>query len=484
MKRSIYTFSVLALLLTLSACEDQLVEKPKNFISPGNFFTNAGDAEQAIAGAYASMWVGDNYMNLNRHHAEYTLARGSWTSVGNYSLRLNNDQYGRVDGIWATLYTTINRANLVLEKVPEIEEISAEVQSRILAEAHFLRGRAYFELLKGWGAVPLRLESFGGNSEVGAPRASEADVLNQIITDLTTAEAGLPNDVGDATGKASKWAAKILLAQVYLHSENWELAAKKAKEVLDSNNFSLVTVSQWEDFSKIFWTNTSSEDIHSYHFSLNRTHSHINWYHGSGTPYNKGVVFGFTMLVDASVPLITEWDDADLRKEFNIYSEYIDANGVLVQTDDQNRYRFRKFVKDDAGNAVYSIPVVRLAEAYLIYAEASAMDNDGPTAEGLEALNTVVRRGYGLDPYTASAVDVPAGLSLQDFRDRVILERAYELFFENESRWWDLKRTGLYKDVFEAAGKPITDERLLLPLPQTEIDNNPAIDQSEQHPGY
>lgn len=476
--------SILAFLMVLSACEETLVEEPKDFISPGNFFTNQGDAEQAIAGAYSSIWVGDNYMNLFRHHAEYTLARGSWTSMGNYSVRINNDQYGRIDGIWATLYTTINRSNLVLQKVPEIVDISPEVQKRIIAEAHFLRARSYFELLKGWGRIPLRLEPFTGTSEVAASRASESEVYAQIISDLAVAEADLPETVGDATGRASKWAAKMLLAHVYMNMENWEDAAAKSKEVIDSGNFTLVPVTKWEDFSKIFWTTTSSEDIHSYHFSLNRTHNHINWYHGSGTPYNRGVVYGFTMLVDPNAPLVANWDPADLRSEFNIYSEYINANGVLVQTDEQNRYRFRKFVKDEAGNAIYSIPVFRLAEAYLIYAEASAMANDGPTAEGLEALNTVKRRGYGYDPYSPSLVDVTSGLSLTDFRNTVIEERGYELFFENDSRWWDLKRTGLYKSIFEAAGKPITDDRLFLPLPQTEIDNNPGIGQDDQNPGY
>lgn len=484
MKLLFNIFSILTLLIVLPACEDQLVEEPKNFISPGNFFQSQGDAEQAIAGAYASIWVGDNYLNLFRHHAEYTLARGSWTSVGNYSQRLNSDQYGRIDGIWATLYTTINRANLVLEKVPEIQDMNADAKTRIVAEAYFLRARSYFELLKGWGPVPLRLETFTGTSEVAASRAPMNVVYDQIISDLLIAESNLPETVGDATGKASKWAAKMLLAHVYVNMENWSAAAEKSKEVIDSHNFSLVPVSESDDFAKIFWTTTSSEDIHSYHFSLNRTHSHINWYHGTGTPYNRGVVFGFTMLVDATAPLVVNWDENDLRKDFNIYSQYINDAGQLVQTDDQNRYRFKKFVKDESGNAVYSIPVFRLAEAYLIYAEASTMATGSPSAEALELLNKVKRRGYGYDPNAPSPVDVAAGLSRDDFRDAVILERAYELFFENDSRWWDLKRTGKYTEVFAAAGKPITDQRLLLPLPQTEIDNNPAISQDDQNPGY
>jgi hypothetical protein len=474
----------LALITVLASCEDALTEVPKDFISPGNFFTNQAEAEQALAGAYNAIWVGDNYMNLFRHHAEYTLARGSWTSVGNYGARLNADQYGRVDAIWATLYTTINRANLVIDRIPDIESIPAGEKARILAEAHFLRGRSYYELVKAWGGVPLRLEPFTGTSAVEAPRASVDEVFDVILSDLAIAERDLSSDVGEQTGKASKWAAKMLLAQINLGFDQWAAAAEKASDVINSGMYSLVPVSTSDDFSKVFWGITSSEDIHSYHFSVTRTYSHINWYHGTGTPYNRGEVFGFTMLVDAAAPLVTTWAPADLRKNFNIYSQYVNSAGVTVQTDAANRYRFKKFVKDPQGNAVYSIPVFRLAEAYLIYAEATAMANAGPTAAGLEALNKVKRRGYGYDPNAPSPVDVAVGLDQATFRDLVIQERAYELFFENDSRWWDLKRTGKYKAVFAAAGKAISDDRLLLPLPQIEIDNNPAIEQSHQNPGY
>ncbi|MFO7258001.1 MAG: RagB/SusD family nutrient uptake outer membrane protein [Bacteroidota bacterium] len=484
MKSLKYISISLALSIALPACNDMLQEEPMDFISPGNFFRNLAEAQQALNGVYEAMWLGDNYYNLVRHHAEYTLARGSWTSVGNYSQKLNADQYGRVDGIWATLYTTINRANLVLDRVPEIASISESDKARIIAEARFLRGRSYYELVKNWGPVPIRLEPFTGTSEQAAPRAAVSEVYDIIFSDLEAAEPDLPEDVGDATGKASKWAAKMLLAHIHLNLGNWEEAAAKSLEVINSGYYTLVPVTQWEDFSKIFWTTTSAEDIHSYHFSVNRTYSHLNWYHGSGTPYNRGEVFGFTMLVDPNAPLIVNWDENDLRKEFNIYSSYINANGELVETDAQSRYRFRKFIKDPAGNAVYSIPIFRLAEAYLIYAEASARAEGAPSAEAVEAVNKVRRRGYGLDINTPSAVDIPNGLTLEEFLDAVILERAYELFFENDSRWWDLKRTGLYQTVFAEAGKPITEYRLLLPIPQIEIDNNPAISQSDQNPGY
>src|SRR5690606_16693956 len=123
MKSLKYISISLALSIALPACNDMLQEEPMDFISPGNFFRNLAEAQLALNGGYEAMGLGENSFSLVRHHAEYTLARGSWTPVGNYSQKLNADQYGRVDGIWATLYTTINRANLVLDRVPEIASI-------------------------------------------------------------------------------------------------------------------------------------------------------------------------------------------------------------------------------------------------------------------------------------------------------------------------------------------------------------------------
>jgi starch-binding outer membrane protein, SusD/RagB family len=477
--------SVIVLIFFLSSCEDLLVEEPKDFMSPESFFQSQDDAEAAIAGAYASSFLDDSYLNLVRHHSEYTIARGSFTSVGNYDQPINTDQFGRLDGAWSGYYTTINRSNVVISRVPDIENINPDVQARIIAEAHFLRAWSYWELLKGWGPVPLRLEEFTGASPVEAPRPSRAQVYDQILSDLLIAERDLPESVGDDTGRASRWAAKILAAQVYLDMEDWDSAAEKANEVIQQSDHSLVPVQEADDFSNLFHTPTASgEDIMSHHASVNRSYNHLNWYHGSGTPYNRGTVWGFTMLVDYDAPLISNWDEDDLRKDFSMYDSYVNEDGEIEETDEQNKWRFKKFVKDDSGNAVHTVPIWRLAEAYLIYAEASNMVEQGPTAPALEALNIVRRRGYGFDPFSPSQIDIPSGLSQNEFHERVIQERAYELFFENDSRWWDLRRTDTIHEVFEEAGKPYSDVRLLWPLPQQEIDNNPAIDQSDQNPGY
>ena len=126
---------------------------------------------------------------------------------------------------------------------------------------------------------------------------------------------------------------------------------------------------------------------------------------------------------------------------------------------------------------------MRYTEQFLIYAEAAAMDNGSPTELALERLNMIKRRGYGYDPVVASPVDYPDGLNLNDFRDAVLQERAYE-FINEQRRWWDLLRTGTVKEAIEASGQTFHEARLLWPIPQSEIDNNPALGPEDQNPYY
>jgi len=384
---------------------------------------------------------------------------------------------------WGTFYTTINRSNVVLTRVPGIPNMSESSRTKILAEARFLRAFSYFHLARDFGPVPLRTTETVGTSEIASPRASLDQIYSLIISDLQVAEKDLPETVGANTGRASQWAAKMLLARVYLERKDWPKAAEKANEVILSNKFSLVPVATSNDFYNIFATVTNSEDIMSHHSSLNRFSNFSNWMHGAGTPYNRGTVWGFTLLPNMNAPLIRNWDNRDLRKNFNLYSSYVNDRGETVTLPPSNPWLFKKFIKDPNGNATYSIPIFRLAEAYLMFAEASAMATGSPTALALERLNVVKRRAYGYTPHSPSPVDYPAGMSQTQFVNTVLQERAYEFMLEM-IRWWDLRRTGKAKEIIEATGKPFNNHRLLYPIPQIEIDNNPAISQSDQNTGY
>ncbi len=477
------------LLLTVilfSACQDMLDEVPKSFVSRENYYQSESDAEGAIAGAYdvlQSDFYGITEYLMVELHGDYLKGRGSQAPISIMDQILDQSNISRCASNWATLYKAINRANAVLDNVPNITDISANTQEQIIAEAHFLRAMAYFELVRGWGGVPIKTTESIDISTLEAPRASESEVYDLIIQDCLAAENVL-GEVGAATGRASKWAVKMLLAHVYLTIEDFGKAAEKANEVITSGSYSLVTVSDPDDFYEIFATETSSEDIFSVHHSETSTSNVPTYLHRANTPpYNYSTSGYFAWVPDTTTFIWNDWDNNDLRKSFNLYTEYQNSDGEWVSLPSTSPVLFKKFISNTDGIKLYSIPIYRFAEAYLFYAEAACMAENGPSDLALERLNVIKRRAYGYELNSVSPVDYPSGMSVNDFRDAVIQERAYEFLIERR-RWFDLKRTGKVEEAFAAAGNPIISQRLLWPIPENEINNNPAINQEDQNPGY
>lgn len=471
----------------LLSCENMLDEVPKNFVSRSNYYQTEADAQGAINGAYAAIgpdFFGITYYLLIELHGDFLNGRGSQAPISLVDRVLDQQNIGRANTSWAAIYTAINRSNAVLDNVPGITNMNEEVKTRILAEAHFLRALCYFELVRGWGAVPLRTKESTDLSTLSMARAPESEVYKLIIDDLLIAEQGLPISVGTEKGRASVWAAKMLLAHVYLTTGEYAKAAEKADDVITSGNFSLVEVQSPDDFYDIFATDNSAEEIMSVKHSPNRQSDLPLYLHMAGNrPYNYSTSGFFGWLPDQNSFVGPSWDDNDLRKDFNLYTQYQNAAGQWVSLPGTTPVLFKKYITTPEALRVYSAPIYRYAEALLFYAEASARAEGAPSALALERLNMVKRRAYGYDPDVASPVDYPAGMSEDAFVDTVLQERAYEFMLERR-RFFDLKRTGKVKEAFAAVGKTFIDERFLFPIPENEINNNPALSQSDQNPGY
>jgi hypothetical protein len=464
-----------------------LDEVPKSSVSRSNFYQNETDAQGAINGAYSSL--GPDFYSINHYlvtelHGDFLNGRGSQAPISIMNQVLDQVNIERCASNWSTLYAAINRANAVLDNVPGIVDITDEARTRILAEAHFLRAMAYFELVRGWGAVPLKTRESTDLSDLEAPRMPESDVYELIIDDALAAEKDLPETVGAETGCASKWAAKMLLAHIYVTTKNWTAAAEKANDVITGGNYELVRVQQPDDFYQIFAAETSSEDIMSVHHSETKGATITDYEHmGSTYPYNYSSTGYYAWLPDMNSFIGAGWDENDLRKEFNLYTQYQNARGEWVPLPTTIGVLFKKFITDSDGLKTYSVPIYRYAEALLFYAEAACQAEGGPSALALERLNMIRRRAYGYDPNVASPVDYPSGMGKEAFVDAVLQERAFEFILERR-RWFDLKRTGKVKEAFAAVGKTLIDARLLWPIPENEINNNPAINPEDQNPGY
>src|SRR5215471_21300343 len=255
--------TILALLgaLTLGiACDDKkfLTEQPFDYINPQNFYKNSGDALAAINGVYADFInsTGDNYYGRNfvmlvEHPTEMWTSRLSATNE-----RMQPDVYAiplshaYVQSVWASAYDAINRANSVLDHVPSIDMDTA-LKSRILAEAKFLRATHYFNLVRMFGNVPLKTHETSGLDSLSIPQATPQTVYAQIEQDLKDAIAVLPSAKAYAAsdvGRASKGAAKTLLAKMYLQragtgvgtAADWQNALTYARQVQSDGDYSLV----------------------------------------------------------------------------------------------------------------------------------------------------------------------------------------------------------------------------------------------------
>lgn len=488
----------LIILLFLAAafvqCEDALQETPRSFLSKENFYQTEDDALSALFAVYGildgnlggeffpTVW----FMSLLECRADYCDGRGSQQTISIYDQPLDGTNQGRAFGCYNEIYRGINRANAVLENVPGID-MDASLRDQIVAEAKFLRAYYYSSLVKYWGGVPIRDKEFTSIDQIGAPRATAAAVWDFIIKDLTEAIPDLAESFSAGeSGRATSWAAKILLADSYLNIEKWAEARDLADDVIKNGSFSLIEVKAADDFLKIYGplVDTHAEDIWSIHYSATNGQRVTQFLHRT-VPNGYGVGGVYAYLPVARSFVGPSWDTKDLRQQFNLYSYVVQPSGDTIFLPAPSPL-FKKYQDGNAPDRNLhrnNIPVFRLAEAYLVYAEADCMATGTTDGLALERLNIIRRRAYGLDPYTTATVDYPAGFTREQFRDLVIKERGYEFILEMK-RWNDLLRTGKAKATIEATGKAWKDVSYLFPIPLDEINNNPAMSAADQNPGY
>jgi hypothetical protein len=488
--------ALLALGLLTGCGKDYLELTPRNAASTENFYQNQTDAIQATNSVYAqlqqagmfnhSLW-GMDMMSDNSFVGGGGAGDGiEFQQLDNFTIPSSNpvitDHFQRA-------YLGIGAANQVLLRVPSIT-MDAAIKDRCLGEAEFLRALYYFYLVRSFGDVPLVLippKTAGEASSV--TRAPAASVYTQIVADLTDAITKLPSTyTGDDLGRATKWSAAALLAKVYLTRgtpADLANAAIQARAVIAGSGKSL-----WPNYADNFKVETENgqESLFEVQFksglnqyTLDGPGSAINEFWGArffGSPYvvpSGG--YGFNI---PEKEFVDGYETGDLRKAATVFVPgdlYPDGQIQPASLEgDPNGYNVRKFY---AGNlstiwdSPLNVPVLRLAEVYLILAESV-----GPTVEGLEAVNKVRRRAFGLPIGSPSAKDLSAATT--NFTAAVLRERRYELAFEMD-RWYDLKRTGELFRLPSLIAKGVKSTSGLLPIPQAERDINPGL---TQNPGY
>ncbi len=445
------------LLLAFTACKKPLDLEPKNNISQEQALLTSKDVEVALVGTYADLARTDFYGGrpfliadflANTNAIEWNGTYEELTQAYRRSLLKTNVF---VSNVWRDGYRVINDVNNVLSAIDKVDEAKKD---RITGEAKFIRGAAYFDLVRLFGkayndgspttnlGVPLILTPTTViKPENYVSRATVAAIYQQAIKDLTEAETVLPETNGFF---ATKYAAAGMLARLYLQMGNYKEAANAANRVIGSDNYQLATtyakafpVVQEDDKPPQPGANTV-EDVFAIQVTNLTGFNSYNEFYGSSAYGGRGDA------VIAASWIENTFSDNDDRKNF-FYDD-----GDMYTSKFANQY----------GN----VSIIRLAEMYLIRAEcnvrlapAAPIGGETPLAD-----LAMVRSRAGLTTTTATLANI-------------LNERKLELAFEGFALH-DAKRT--QTNIGSVAWNA---NNLVFPIPQRETDANTNL---VQNPGY
>jgi hypothetical protein len=199
MKQVRYTFTLSVFTLLLASCSKFLDVDPKESVSDAQTIFDKTSAEEAVNGIYSALSSGDYYGTgfqsigyLSGDNVQWTGSQSQIQEFINHNVRAEN---ATISGAWSAIYRTINRANQVLTKVPEVTDpqLTPALKDQLLGEAYFIRALAYFDLARTWGGAPLITSPTSSVTDnVGIPRSTQAQTYAQALSDLEAAEPLLP----------------------------------------------------------------------------------------------------------------------------------------------------------------------------------------------------------------------------------------------------------------------------------------------------
>ncbi|SCC45486.1 Starch-binding associating with outer membrane [Chitinophaga costaii] len=469
---------LLASVFAFTGCKKLVtIDEPANTITTPEVFSSDQQAYAAIAGMYSVMINASIYSSFSNGGVT-VLAGFSADELNNVSPTylpfVTNQLLAKTalpDMLWRTAYTTIYNANAIIEGIAASKgAMHDSVKTALTGEAKFVRAFSYYYLTGMYGDVPLAL-TIDFNQTIKAAKTPQAQVYQQMIQDLQDAQATLPADYSAGSGeriRPNRLAATALLARVYLCTHDYAAAATQASTVI--NNTALFHLET--DLNNVFLKN-SAEAI--WQLQQNTAAPAV----GSATP--EGITFmpnplatGVPSLATLTNELMAAFETGDQRRNAWIDSSDNSQSGTPALYYYPYKYKTGKHNTVVGGTATEYYMVLRLAEQYLIRAEAAANGAPGGLPAAITDLN-VIRVRAGLPP-------LPATLEHDAVIAAVAHERQIELFAEWGHRWLDLKRTGQAHAVLsQLPGKqPWTgDFQLLYPVPATELQRDPNLSQNE-----
>jgi len=442
-------FPLFALAFIVMSCNKVLDVKPTDSVAAEDAIQNKAGVEHAILGSYnAIQATGLYYLNamivgdLAADNLTHTGTMMEYSQIEKKPIPAENSI---VEGMWSGAYNGINCVNNILVKLPSVTGLTPAEADNYEGEALFIRALLHYYLATYFGGVPIQTQPTLDLSHVDIARNTLAEVYDQVISDLVNAKAKLSSV--KVKGRANSYAASALLAKVYLSKfqqvgdqASAGLAITEASQVINGG-YSLAT-----DYASLFNPkNNSSESIFEVVFDV-QNYTRLAQYFFSRNLSGRYEIAPTTALIKS-------FEKNDTLR--------LDA-AIAYDTINKQPYGF-KYI--DVAGGTDHVYVLRLAEMYLIRAEALAYSN-GAVASIQADINTVRNRA-GLLNTTAA--------SIPDLKLAVENECRHEFAFEGH-RWPDLVRT---KRAATILG--IDEKYTLFPIPLSEKQTNNLM---VQNPGY
>jgi len=461
----------ISLIVALTGCKKIIeIAPPKSQLVTTSVFENATTATAAQTAIYSQMEYSDQalpyciplYAGLSSDELTNYSSIPAFIEFYGNSLNARDNTY--VQALWAGMYNLIYQANAIIEGLQTSSSIKGAVKQQLIGEAKFTRAFLNLNLTNFWGDVPLVAAT---NYEVNSTltRSSKSNVLAQVISDLKQAAVALNSEYVDGSDtsvsadrvRPTKWAATSLLARAYLYSGAFDSAEAQATDVIENSSmFSLEA-----DLNNVFLAN-SKEAIWQL---LPNSSTGYNTVEAANFFLNDAPSSGVVNCTTLSNTLLSAFEQGDNRRKSWIDSS---TDGVKYYY-----YPFKYKVTQSSSITEYSM-VLRLAEQYLIRAEARAQQDNLTGAAG--DLN-IIRNRAGLPNTTAT--------TKSDFLAAILHERQTEFFSEWGHRWFDIVRTGTVNSIMGSPqnvcvqkGGTWSSDWQLYPIPQVERENNPQLTQN------
>ncbi len=470
LKKHTKVLSVIASLFVLTVfagCKKSLdIGAPATLLATSNVYTSNSTAEGVISGLFATMASPANmYNGASSVSIQQGLAADELISYNTFpNLFYSNSLSRQYAYYWPEIFAELFVCNSAINGLSSSTSLAPAIQKQLLGEAKFARAYIFFNAVNLYGEVPLVLST---DPQVNGTisRSPSATVLKQVIQDLTDAQALLSDNqyinlAGATTSDRTlpnKQAASALLARVYLYMQDWKDAETQASNVIGASVYVLEP-----NLANVF-LKTSRETIWALQ-SVSATYANADAYSLILTIAPNGVIGQFPL----SSNLVNAFESGDNR--FTNWVGTLQGGAITYYY----AYKYKQG-QIASGSVISENPIMfRLAEQYLIRAEARAQQNDLSDAQA--DLN-VIRSRAGLPATTASGQS--------NLLSAIYHERQVELFSEFGHRWFDLKRTGRLDAVMAVVapqkGGSWSPFKALIPVPQSEILLNSNL---TQNPGY